>query len=285
MRRNTILVGVVGVLGLLVACGDDPPTAPTRPTPAATPQELSVHAPPWFADSRELDVGQEVQLRANIRMSDGTTREGVDAEWMSSNTVVATITSSGSLAGRQPGGFEVRASAEGLSASLSGLRVVPSRGPDFTIRNVHRYPVRDRAAHWIEFDVHAHVAISRLELGIRIYANDLFVDCDQRLYDFDPGQLQEETVIPNVCGLDVQWTHFTITPRGGLRCEGCGRYSLEDVPLMEGGIDQLSTQMFQCAPKLGRNPLGDAGFDRTERQPVRPRTTEAPCATPRVWVR
>ncbi len=238
--RNTILVGVVGILGLLVACGDDPPTAPTaptRPTPAATPQELSVHAPAWFADRRELDVGQEVQLSANIGMSDGTTREGVDAEWTSSNTAVATITSSGSLAGRQPGGFEVRAEAEGLSATLSGLRVVPPGEPNFTIRNVHRYPVRDRAAHWIEFDVQAHAAISRLELGIRIYANDLFVDCDQRLYDFGAGDLQEETVIPNVCGLDVQWTHFTITPRDGLRCEGCGRYSLEDVPLMEGGID------------------------------------------------
>ena len=85
--------------------------------------------------------------------------------------------------------------------------------------------------------MHAHVAISRLELGIRIYASDLFVDCDQRLYDFGAGELQEETVIPNVCGLDVQWTHFTITPRDGFRCEGCGRYSLEDVPLMEGGID------------------------------------------------
>ena len=197
-RRRTILVGVVGILGLLVACGDDPPTAPTRPTPptapAATPQQLSVHAPPWFADSRELDVGQEVQLSANIRMSDGTTRERVDAEWMSSNTVVATITSSGSLVGRQPGGFEVRADAEGLSARLSGLRVVPPGEPDFTIRSVRRYPVRDRAAHWIEFDVHAHAAIRRLELGIRIYANDLFVDCDQRLYDFDPGDLQEETV-------------------------------------------------------------------------------------------
>ena len=237
LRRNTILVGVAGVLGLLVACGDDPPTAPTRPTPAATPEELSVHAPPWFADSRELNVGQEVQLSVNIRMSDGTLREGVDAEWISSNTVVATITSSGSLTGRQPGGFEVRAEAESLSARLSGLRVVPPREPDFTIRNVHRYPVPDRAAHWIEFDVHAHVAISRLELGIRIYANDLFVDCDQRLYDFDPGDQQEETVIPSVCGLDVQWTHFTITPRDGLRCEGCGRYSLEDVPLMAGGID------------------------------------------------
>ena len=141
--RHTILVSVGGTLGLLIACGDDPPTAPTRQTPpmsAATPQQPSVHAPPWFADSRELDVGQEVQLSANIRMSDGTTREGVDAEWMSSNTVVATITSSGSLAGRQPGGFEVRADAEGLSARLSGLRVVPPGEPDFTIRSVRRYP-------------------------------------------------------------------------------------------------------------------------------------------------
>ena len=162
-------------------------------------------------------------------MSDGAIQEGVDAEWMSSNTVVATITSSGLLAGRQPGGFGVSVNTEGLTARLSGLRVVPPPEPDFTIRNIHRYQALDDAAHWIEFDVHAHVAISRLELGIRVYANGLFVDCDQRLRNFDPGELQEGLVIPSVCGLDVQWTHFTITPPDGLRCEGCGRYNLENI--------------------------------------------------------
>ena len=97
--RTRSAVGVVAVLGLLVACGDDSPTAPTPPPPpsppppGATAQELTVHAPQWFADSLELEVGQEVQLSANITMSDGAIREGVDAEWMSSNTVVATITS------------------------------------------------------------------------------------------------------------------------------------------------------------------------------------------------
>ena len=236
-RSAVIVVGVVAVLGLLVACGGDSPATPTPlpPPPAppptvATPQELTVHAPQWFADSLELEVGQEVQLSASITMSNGAIQEGVDAEWMSSNTVVATITSSGLLAGRQPGGFGVSVNAEGLSARLSGLRVAPPPEPDFTIRNIHRYQALDDAAHWIEFDVHAHVAISRLELGIRVYAtNSLFVDCDQRLRNFDPGELQEGTVIPSVCGLDVQWTHFTITPPDGLRCEGCGRYNLGNI--------------------------------------------------------
>ena len=230
-----LLLGLALALAA-VSCGDDSPapTAPTptptpTPPPAATPQELTVHAPQWFADSLELEVGREVQLRANITMSDGTTQEGVEAEWTSSNTVVATISSSGLLAGRQPGGFNVRVDAEGLSTTLSGLRVVPPPSPDFTIRDVHRYQALDHAAHWIEFDVHAHVAISRLELGIRVHATGLFVDCDQTLRDFDPGELQEKTVIPNVCGLDEQWSYFTITPPDGLRCEGCGRYNLEDV--------------------------------------------------------
>ena len=234
--RSAVIVGVVAVLGLLVACGDDSPVAPTpppQPPPpptVATPQELTVHAPQWFADSLELEVGQEVQLSANITMSNGAIQEGVDAEWMSSNTVVATITSSGLLAGRQPGGFGVSVNTEGLSARLSGLRVAPPPESDFTIRNIHRYQALDDAAHWIEFDVHAHVAISRLELGIRVYAtNSLFVDCNQRLRNFDPGELQEELVIPSVCGLNVQWTHFTITPPDGLRCEGCGRYNLGNI--------------------------------------------------------
>ena len=132
--RSAVIVSVVAVLGLLVACGDDSPVAPTPPPPpppppVATPQELTVHAPQWFADSLELEVGQEVQLSANITMSDGAIQEGVDAEWMSSNTVVATISADGLLTGRQPGGFDLRATAEGLTARVSEIRVVPKPVP------------------------------------------------------------------------------------------------------------------------------------------------------------
>ena len=141
--RSAVIVSVVAVLGLLVACGDDSPVAPTPPPPpppppVATPQELTVHAPQWFADSLELEVGQEVQLSANITMSDGAIQEGVDAEWMSSNTVVATISADGLLTGRQPGGFDLRATAEwGSRRASQKYALCRSR-----YRGAHQEPAR-----------------------------------------------------------------------------------------------------------------------------------------------
>ena len=115
--------------------GTNAPDAGGHAARVERPRPTMVRGPP------RVGRGAGGATEREHQMSDGTTREGVDAEWMSSNTVVATITGSGSLAGRQPGGFEVRAESEGLSARLSGLRVVPSHGPDFTIQNVRRYPV------------------------------------------------------------------------------------------------------------------------------------------------
>ena len=66
---------------------------------------------------------------ANLELSDGSTREDVDAEWTSSNTTVATVSADGLLTGRQSGGFDLRATAEGLTARVSGIRVVPKPVP------------------------------------------------------------------------------------------------------------------------------------------------------------
>ena len=139
--RTRITIGIVAVvaLGLLVACGDDDTTpTPTRPStvqpvtptqPVVTAQNLTIQGPTWFADSNELEVDQTAQLRANLELSDGSTREDVDAEWTSSNTTVATVSADGLLTGRQPGGFDLRATAEGLTARVSGIRVVPKPVP------------------------------------------------------------------------------------------------------------------------------------------------------------
>ena len=67
--------------------------------------------------------------------------------------------------------------------------------------------------------------------------------------------------MPIVCGLDVQWTHFTIAPAGRSSVRGVRPVQPGRCTLMEGGIDQLGTRLFEGAPKLGRNALGDAGFD------------------------
>ena len=91
---------------------------------AASAVDLSIFGPGEFADSRELEVGEEVQLRAEVELSDGSTREPENAEWRSGNTTVATVSSNGLLIGRQAGSFDLRVTAEGLTARITGIRVV-----------------------------------------------------------------------------------------------------------------------------------------------------------------
>ena len=108
-----------------------PIVVPPRPTPpvSATPKNLSIYEPTSFANSRELVVGETVQLAANIEMSDGSVRENVSAEWTSSNTTVARVSNNGLVTARQPGVFSVSVQAEGLTARITGLRVVPRLEP------------------------------------------------------------------------------------------------------------------------------------------------------------
>ena len=100
-------------------------------------EHLVIAGPADFLDDRELEVGQTVQLRADIEMSDDSVRENVEAEWSSSNTTVATVDSSGLVTARQAGGFDIRATAEGLAARLTGVRAVsppqPNRSPNVTV--------------------------------------------------------------------------------------------------------------------------------------------------------
>ena len=103
---------------------------------------------------------------------------------------------------------------------------------DFRIQDVRRYQASDDVAHWIDFDVLSRTTIERLELDVRIYAGGMFVECTIcTLRDFDPGELQVETLIPSIFGLRVQWTHVDILAPDDYSCEGCGRYFFVDVPV------------------------------------------------------
>ena len=115
-------------------------SATTRITIEAAPvvaERLRIRGPGDFLDTPELEVGQTVQLRADLEMSDDSVRENVEAEWSSSNTTVATVDSSGLVTARQAGRFNIRASAEGLTARLTGVRAVappqPNRPPSVTV--------------------------------------------------------------------------------------------------------------------------------------------------------
>ena len=100
-------------------------------------ERLLITGPADFLNNREIEVDQTVRLRANIEMSDDSVRKNVKAEWSSSNATVATVSSSGLVTARQPGRFNVRATAEGLTARLTGLRAVsppqPNRSPTVTV--------------------------------------------------------------------------------------------------------------------------------------------------------
>ena len=141
-NKEPNLAALVAVLLLAVGCGAGNPTAPTPtpptptppPPPAAQATALSIKEPEGFSDNRELTVGDAAQFRADLELSDGSAREGVSAEWLSSNLTVATVSESGLVTARQSGGFDVTASAEGFTARLTGLRAValiPAVDPRF----------------------------------------------------------------------------------------------------------------------------------------------------------
>ena len=109
-----------GLLASIVACSGSP-TAPTPSLPTntePTPLHLTIDFP-----ARAFDVGETGQFRANLAISDGTTREDVEAEWQSSSTTVATVDDTGVVTARRPGAFDLRVTAEGLTARVTGLHV------------------------------------------------------------------------------------------------------------------------------------------------------------------
>lgn len=100
----------------------------------AVPERLLITGSADFLENREIEVGQTVQLGADLEMSDGSVRENVDAQWTSSNTTVATVDSSGLVTARQAGGVDIRATAEGLTARLTGVSAVAAnRSPTVTV--------------------------------------------------------------------------------------------------------------------------------------------------------
>ena len=89
-----------------------------------TPTSLEIDGP------NSLEVGETVQYQATITYSDDATKRVADGiEWVSGNTTVATVDSDGRVTGRRAGGFDLRATAEGVTGRKTGIRVEPPPGP------------------------------------------------------------------------------------------------------------------------------------------------------------
>ena len=106
-----------GVTGRMTGLRVEPPEEPT-------PTSLAVDGP------NDLEVGETVQYSATITYSDDSTKQATDGvEWVSGNTTVATVDSAGNVTGLRVGGFDLRATAEGVTGRMTGLRVEPPPGP------------------------------------------------------------------------------------------------------------------------------------------------------------
>jgi len=76
--------------------------------------------------SANLAVGQTVQLTATTKDANGNPLSGRTITWSSSNTAVATVTTSGSVKGVTAGSATITATSEGQSgASAISVRIVP----------------------------------------------------------------------------------------------------------------------------------------------------------------
>ena len=90
----TLVRGLLLLSGLLVlsGCGDDAPPL-TAPTPAPQPFSIAISVSP---NPLTLSLGQTLQLRADVTLSDGSTRDVTSqAVWSVVDTRVATIDARG----------------------------------------------------------------------------------------------------------------------------------------------------------------------------------------------
>ncbi len=106
----------------LAACGgggDQAPTVPPTPTPPAPVASVSV-----TLGAAQLIAGASTSASADTRSSTGTALTARAIAWISSNTAVATVSGTGSIAALTPGTTSIIAASEGQSGSAT-LTVLP----------------------------------------------------------------------------------------------------------------------------------------------------------------
>jgi hypothetical protein len=120
--KHATLSGIASVaLAMLVACSDNRNPSPSAPTPTPTVAVSSVTVATTTATTTSI------QLNATARMADGSTRDVTTASaWASSNTALATVSSTGVLTMVGSGEVEVRATYQSV---VGTLRVPVTRPP------------------------------------------------------------------------------------------------------------------------------------------------------------
>ena len=98
---------------------------------------------------------------------------------------------------------------------------------EVTIRNVRRYKSSIDVAHWLYFDIVAGIDYTSWRLPIKLhYADGTYMECSEPVSDMTADQVEEGLIIPDVCGVDVEWYAAEFTAPGYFECSGCGVYYL-----------------------------------------------------------
>ena len=110
--RMAVLVGVVALSG---ACAKHDATSPI----------LDVAVSISAGGQSAVEVHQTLQLTPTIRDSSGAAMTGQSVSWSSSDTTIASVSSSGVVTGRKPGAVTITATCDARQSTLQ-LTVVPS---------------------------------------------------------------------------------------------------------------------------------------------------------------
>jgi VCBS repeat protein/Big-like domain-containing protein len=110
--RISFWFALVSCLGLLASCGGGNNTPPTPPTP--TLQTISVSP-----SGASVVAGKTQQYSAQGSYSDGTTKALSGPDWTTSDSTIATISSSGLLTAVKQGSVTVSATSGSVSGSTS----------------------------------------------------------------------------------------------------------------------------------------------------------------------
>jgi hypothetical protein len=116
---------VIAALAGMSACGSKSPTEPS----AVTVTSVTV------SGSNSVNVGSASTMTASARKSDGSTEDVTSgATWQSSNTAVATVSSTGRVSGVAPGSSNISAGFGGVTGQI-GIQVM-------AVDNIQRVTVR-----------------------------------------------------------------------------------------------------------------------------------------------
>jgi len=136
-KKVRVLVALVACTLVVSSCGSDGggSSTPTTPTPPATPTVTGVTV---VGPGGTPTPGQTAQFTATAALSNGTTQAVTSqATWQSSNTGIATVTSSGLVTAVAAGQAEIRATYQNMTGT-AGVSVASPPPPAQALTGVVR---------------------------------------------------------------------------------------------------------------------------------------------------